>query len=109
MVMTPPGGDERSASLMLERLLLQAISSGASDVHLEPQEEKLRVRFRVDGVLAERPALPTQLAPTMTSRLKVLASLDIAEKRRPQDGGFCFSKGLPKLIPCLHFLETTNL
>src|SRR5262249_37631308 len=60
--------------------------AGRSDVHFEPQEDALIVRFRVDGVLHEMQRIPRRLAPAVVTRLKVLAKLDIAERRRPQDG-----------------------
>src|SRR5262249_3136083 len=59
---------------------------GASDIHFEPQEDSLVVRFRVDGVLHEVQRIPKRMMPGVTTRLKVLAKLDIAERRKPQDG-----------------------
>ena len=67
-------------------LMLMAIREGASDIHIEPGEEKVQVRFRVDGVLREKSKLEKSLLPPLVSRMKILANLDIAEKRRPQDG-----------------------
>jgi type IV pilus assembly protein PilB len=67
-------------------LLLLAVREGASDIHIEPGEEKVRVRFRVDGILEEKSNLERALLPPLVSRLKILANLDITEKRRPQDG-----------------------
>ncbi|MEW6253223.1 MAG: GspE/PulE family protein [Planctomycetota bacterium] len=72
-------------------LLEQAAASGASDIHIDAEEQVLRVRFRVDGVLREVPAPPKDLLPALVSRIKVLAHLDIAETRRPQDGHFKFA------------------
>ncbi len=66
--------------------MLQAAEDGASDVHFEAQEDGLVVRYRVDGVLHEMQRIPKRLAPGVTTRVKVLAKLDIAERRRPQDG-----------------------
>jgi type IV pilus assembly protein PilB len=71
---------------LVNSLLFQAAEDGASDVHLEPQEDGLIVRFRVDGVLTIAQRIPRQLAPGVTTRVKVLAKLDIAERRKPQDG-----------------------
>lgn len=65
-----------------------AISMGASDIHLEPQETHLRLRYRVDGDLIERDHIPARWMNQVTSRIKVLASMDIAEKRKPLDGRF---------------------
>lgn len=71
---------------LVNLLLLEALDAGASDVHLEWYAEKLRTRYRVDGVLAEAPSPPLQLAPAVMSRLKIMADLDVAERRVPQDG-----------------------
>ncbi|MGD8451491.1 MAG: ATPase, T2SS/T4P/T4SS family [Phycisphaerae bacterium] len=73
---------------LIDVLLDRAASSRASDVHIDPDENALRVRFRIDGVLREVPAPPKSLLPAMISRIKVLAHLDIAETRQPQDGHF---------------------
>jgi len=67
-------------------ILIKAIKLGASDIHFEPYERTFRVRYRIDGVLRRDMALPTQIKNAMTSRLKIMARLDIAEKRLPQDG-----------------------
>jgi type IV pilus assembly protein PilB len=71
---------------MVNSIILAAAEDGASDVHFEAQEEGLVVRFRIDGVLHEMQRVPRRLAIGVTTRLKVLAKLDIAERRRPQDG-----------------------
>jgi type IV pilus assembly protein PilB len=65
---------------------MQAATDGASDIHFEPQEDSLLVRIRVDGVLNEAQSIPKRMANGVTTRLKVLAKLDIAERRKPQDG-----------------------
>ncbi|MCB9602656.1 MAG: type IV-A pilus assembly ATPase PilB [Sandaracinus sp.] len=67
-------------------ILLNAIKKGASDIHVEPYEKSLRVRYRIDGVLHEEMAPPTKLKNALASRLKIMSSLDIAERRLPQDG-----------------------
>ena len=67
-------------------ILIKAIKLGASDIHFEPYERNLRVRYRIDGVLRRDMSLPIQIKNAMTSRLKIMAKLDIAEKRLPQDG-----------------------
>lgn len=69
-------------------IINEAISAGASDIHLEPQENHLRLRYRIDGDLLEKPQIPAKLMNQIISRLKVLSSMDIAEKRRPLDGRF---------------------
>jgi type IV pilus assembly protein PilB len=71
---------------MVNAIMLEAAEDGASDVHFEAQEDGLVVRYRIDGVLREMQRIPAHLAPGVTTRLKVLAKLDIAERRRPQDG-----------------------
>src|SRR5699024_11096343 len=67
-------------------LIYQAIDMGASDIHMEPYEETFRVRFRLDGVLQHIGDLPLMNKDAVISRIKIMAHLDIAEKRRPQDG-----------------------
>jgi type IV pilus assembly protein PilB len=67
-------------------LLIDALKRGASDIHIEPYEKEFRVRFRIDGILYNVMALPMKLRDPLTSRIKIMAKLDIAEKRLPQDG-----------------------
>jgi type IV pilus assembly protein PilB len=67
-------------------VLLNAIRKGASDIHIEPYEKRLRVRYRIDGVLQEEMAPPLKLKNALSSRLKIMSQLDIAERRLPQDG-----------------------
>jgi type IV pilus assembly protein PilB len=71
---------------LVNSIIFQAAEDGASDVHFEPQEDGLVVRFRIDGVLRVAQRIPKRLVSGVTTRLKVLAKLDIAERRRPQDG-----------------------
>jgi type IV pilus assembly protein PilB len=71
---------------LVNSIVFQAAEDGASDVHIEPQEDCLLVRFRIDGVLHETQRIPKRLANGVTTRLKVLSKLDIAERRKPQDG-----------------------
>ena len=71
---------------LVNSIIFQAAEDGASDVHVEPQEDSLLVRFRVDGVLQEVQRIPKRMMAGVTTRLKVLAKLDIAERRKPQDG-----------------------
>jgi type IV pilus assembly protein PilB len=67
-------------------LLIDALKRGASDIHIEPYEREFRVRFRIDGILYNVMALPMKLRDPLTSRIKIMAKLDISEKRLPQDG-----------------------
>src|SRR5271155_3113544 len=71
---------------LVNMILLNAIKKGASDIHIEPYEKKLRVRYRIDGVLQEEMTPPLKLKNAIASRIKIMASLDIAERRLPQDG-----------------------
>jgi type IV pilus assembly protein PilB len=71
---------------LVNSIIFQAAEDGASDVHFEPQEDSLAVRLRIDGVLHEVQRIPKRMMPGVTTRLKVLAKLDIAERRKPQDG-----------------------
>jgi type IV pilus assembly protein PilB len=73
---------------MFDIIMIQAIRDRASDIHFEPDETALRVRFRIDGFLYETATLPKQVHPSLTSRIKILAEMDIAETRLPQDGNF---------------------
>ena len=67
-------------------MLLQAIKDKASDIHFEPFEDEFKMRYRIDGVLYEMMPPPAHIAPAISSRIKVMANLDIAERRMPQDG-----------------------
>lgn len=71
---------------MANLILLNAVRADASDIHIEPDNERLRVRYRIDGVLYDQPGPPRSMEAALISRLKVMAGLDIAEKRLPQDG-----------------------
>ncbi len=78
--------DDAPVIKFINGLLVEAIKENASDIHIESFESRLQVRFRVDGVLREVMQPPRALAPRLVSRIKVMAKLDIAEKRLPQDG-----------------------
>src|SRR3989442_256268 len=78
--------DEAPVVKLVNMMLVDAIQKGASDIHWEPYEKVFRIRFRVDGVLHEMLAPPKRLEPAIISRLKIMANLDIAERRLPQDG-----------------------
>jgi type IV pilus assembly protein PilB len=80
--------EDASAGRMLDLVMIQAIRDRASDIHFEPDEKALRVRFRIDGFLYESLTLPKQIHPALTSRIKILSEMDIAETRLPQDGNF---------------------
>lgn len=82
---TDEGGN---AVELINQTLEQALVQRASDIHFEPDDDHLRIRLRVDGVLHTLPRVPAALTPTLIARLKVLGNLDIAERRLPQDGQF---------------------
>src|SRR5207249_5154367 len=71
---------------LVNLFLLEALEARASDVHLEGYADELRVRYRIDGVLQDGPVPPAHLAAAIVSRLKIMADLDVAERRVPQDG-----------------------
>jgi type IV pilus assembly protein PilB len=79
-------GDDTPVVKFINKILVDAIKRGASDIHFEPYETEYRVRFRMDGILRAVAKPPVKLTPRMASRLKVMSSLDIAERRVPQDG-----------------------
>ncbi len=78
--------DQAPVAQLVNSILLEAVKARASDVHVEPFEKSLMVRYRIDGLLYEQASPPKQLEAALVSRLKVMARLDIAEKRLPQDG-----------------------
>jgi len=82
---------EAPVAKIVSTILEYAIKSRASDIHIEPQEENVRIRYRIDGILQEKYLLPRNVQDAVVSRIKILASLKIDEKRVPQDGRFFFS------------------
>jgi type IV pilus assembly protein PilB len=98
----PPEGDlddevvAANALDFVNDLIARAVNSGASDVHINPQPREVLVRWRVDGVMRDAPPIEKRMQQAVASRIKVMASLDIAEKRMPQDGSFVvYSGGSP--------------
>src|SRR6516165_1958189 len=86
---TASAGDADSDApvVKLVNLIIQeAVSLRASDIHIEPFNDRVRIRYRIDGMLVERDSPPRRLLAPMLSRIKIMGSIDIAEKRRPQDG-----------------------
>lgn len=75
-------------SRLMELILIQAVRDKASDIHIEPEEKLMRIRFRVDGILHEIPSPPKAVEAALISRVKIMASMDIATNRIPQDGHF---------------------
>jgi type IV pilus assembly protein PilB len=78
--------DSNPVRKLINLVLLQAIKDKASDIHFEPFEDEFKMRYRIDGVLYEMMPPPSHIAPAISSRIKVMANLDIAERRLPQDG-----------------------
>ena len=106
---------ERPIVKLVNGILINSIKERASDVHIEPYENALRVRQRVDGVMYTVMNLPIKIKNAVTSRLKIMASLDIAERRLPQDGRIKLKLGKKReidfrvsTVPCL-FGERTVL
>ncbi|HVH47770.1 MAG TPA: GspE/PulE family protein [Labilithrix sp.] len=82
---------EQGAVLVLDEIIRRAVRAKASDVHLEPKRDRLNVRFRLDGEMVEEQSVPVDIALEVVSRVKVLARMDIAERRLPQDGQLTLS------------------
>jgi type IV pilus assembly protein PilB len=80
------GGEDSSVIQLVQRVVKEAVERGSSDIHFEPGENEMRVRYRIDGVLQEAATVPVSAVPAVVSRVKILADLDIAERRVPQDG-----------------------
>lgn len=86
----PVLSDENTIINLINILLDDAIQEGASDIHIEPMKDRIRVRFRLDGVMHQHKDFPKEIAPQLSTRIKVMAQSDIAEKRRHQDGRMLF-------------------
>jgi general secretion pathway protein E/type IV pilus assembly protein PilB len=114
MTVAPPPSETDSSSSSaairaLDQLIVDAVSARASDIHIEPERDRTRVRFRVDGVMSERSHLSVQIGSNLCRRVKVLGRMDISETRQPQDGTFQVElgkKGSASLrastFPCVH-------
>lgn len=89
----PAEGGESPVVRLVQRMFEEAVVARASDIHIEPFAQKLRIRYRVDGVLHVAAEYPVDVFPALISHVKVSAGLDIAEKRRPQDGRLDYSAG----------------
>ena len=86
--------DENTVVGMINKLFDDAITEGASDIHIEPLKDRLRIRFRYDGIMMLYQELPLEIAPQLSSRIKVIAQADIAERRRHQDGRILYESRL---------------
>jgi type IV pilus assembly protein PilB len=79
-------GEDASVIQLVHRIITEAVERGVSDIHFEPQDGDMRVRYRIDGVLRDAAIIPEASVPAVASRVKILSDLDIAERRIPQDG-----------------------
>jgi type IV pilus assembly protein PilB len=102
--------DETSAPIvrLVQLLITEAVQLRASDIHVEPFEDRIRIRYRIDGVLVERDSPPRRLLGALLSRIKILSKLDIAERRRPQDGRIKISVGDKQLDLRVSILPTSH-
>lgn len=83
-------GFDAPIARQLDRLLEEGVKARASDIHIEPDSSRVRVRYRIDGILHEVTSLPLNIHPALISRIKILSDMNIADHRRPQDGQFSF-------------------
>ena len=97
---------------LVNLIIMEAVQERASDIHIEPEENVLKTRFRVDGVLHEVDSPPKHLQSTIISRIKIMASLDIAERRKPQDGRFSINTAGRKIdvrVSCMPTVYGENV
>jgi general secretion pathway protein E/type IV pilus assembly protein PilB len=97
-LMAKYASEELDAVQVLDHLVRRAVAMGASDIHIEPKRDTIRVRYRIDGVMVSQGQLPLELAPPLTTRIKVLARIDMTERRLPQDGQFSLEFGTNSLV-----------
>ncbi len=102
--------DETSAPIvrLVQLMITEAVQLRASDIHIEPFEDRVRIRYRIDGVLHERDTLPKRQQGAVISRVKILAKIDIAERRRPQDGRIKISVGEKELDLRVSIIPTSH-
>lgn len=102
--------DETSAPVvrLVQLIISEAVQLRASDIHVEPFEDRIRIRYRIDGVLVERDSPPRRLLGALLSRIKILAKMDIAERRRPQDGRIKITVGDKELDLRVSILPTNH-
>jgi type IV pilus assembly protein PilB len=102
--------DEAAAPIvrLVNLIISEAVQLRASDIHIEPFEDRVRVRYRIDGVLVERDSPPRRLLGAILSRLKIMAKMDIAERRRPQDGRIKVTLGTKELDLRVSVLPTNH-
>ncbi len=102
--------DENSAPVvrLVQLMISEAVQLRASDIHVEPFEDRIRIRYRIDGVLIERDSPPRRLLGAILSRIKILSKLDIAERRRPQDGRIKVTVGEKELDLRVSVIPTSH-
>jgi type IV pilus assembly protein PilB len=102
--------DESSAPIvkLVQLIITEAVQLRASDIHVEPFEDRVRIRYRIDGVLVERDSPPKRLLGALLSRIKILSKMDIAERRRPQDGRIKITAGSKELDLRVSVLPTNH-
>lgn len=102
--------EENSAPIvrLVQMMITEAVQLRASDIHIEPFEDRVRIRYRIDGVLRERDKLPRRQLGAIISRVKILAAIDIAERRRPQDGRIKVNVGEKELDLRVSIIPTNN-
>lgn len=102
--------DETSAPIvrLVQLMITEAVQLRASDIHVEPFEDRVRIRYRIDGVLVERDSPPRRLLGALLSRIKILAKMDIAERRRTQDGRIKITAGGKELDLRVSMLPTNH-
>lgn len=93
---------------LVDHLIIKGIEDNATDLHIEPEEKLIRTRYRVDGILFLGPSLPKILQPAITSRLKIMAGVNIAESRLPQDGRINFTLGRRRIDIRASFFPTVH-
>ena len=102
------GDDSAPVVRLVHYMITEAVQLRASDIHVEPFEERVRIRYRIDGVLVERDSPPRRLLGAILSRIKILAKMDIAERRRPQDGRITITVGEKELDLRVSIIPTNH-
>lgn len=105
-------GEEPPVIKLVNMTIMQAVTEGVSDIHIEPQEDILKVRYRIDGILSEQNDIPRHLQAAIISRIKILANMNIAERRKPQDGRFQLKMGSRQIdirVSCMPTIYGENI
>lgn len=100
--------DESPVVKIVDQLLIKGVRGGATDLHIEPDENTIRTRFRIDGILQQGPSLPKSLQSSIIARIKVMSNMNIAESRLPQDGRIRFHMGRKQIDLRVSTLPTIN-